>query len=107
MATPCLRNVAPELVTEMQSLLMEQGEHDLATQVVKLAIVELCSCGDSFCSTFHTVERSNSPRGLGHRTIALRPQRGILNVDVVGPDIVGIEILYRDEFRTNIRAAVA
>jgi hypothetical protein len=57
MTTPRLKIIAPELVTELQSLLMELGEHGLATQTAELAIVELCSCGDAFCSTFYTARR--------------------------------------------------
>ena len=30
----------------------------------------------------------------------------MLIIDVVGPDIVGVEVLYRDELRTKIRAAM-
>jgi len=59
MATPWLRDVAPELVAELQSLLADEGENGLAAQVAELAIWELCSCGDTFCSTFYTAPRPN------------------------------------------------
>jgi len=106
MAAPCLRDVAPELVGELQRLLVAQGEHGLADQVITLGIVELCPCDDCFCSTFYTVQRSSGAPSSDSRTIALRPQRGILNIDVVGARIVGVEVLYRDDIKTKIRAAM-
>jgi hypothetical protein len=90
----------------MQNLLVEQGEHDLATQVAQLAIIELCPCGDAFCAMFYTAPRPGGTYGPALRTIPLGPRTGMLTVDVVGPDIVAVEILYRDELRTKIRAAV-
>jgi hypothetical protein len=107
MAIRRLRDVGPELVSELQSLLTEQGEPGLAAQAAELAIVELCSCGNAFCATFYAQPRPSGAYGLELRTILLRPRAGMLIVDVVGPDIVGVEILYRDELRTKIRAAVA
>ena len=107
MVTPRLRDVASELVSELQRLLTEQGEHGLAAQAAELAIVEHCPCGDAFCSTFYTAARPNGAYGSGLQAILLTPQRGMLIIDVVGSDIVGVEILYRDELRTKIRAAVA
>jgi hypothetical protein len=78
----------------------------LATQVADLTIVDRCRCGDDFCATFYTVGRPNGPFGPGHYTIALSPLVGMLNVEVIGSQIVQIEVLYRIDLRTKIHAAV-
>ncbi len=101
-----LKNVAPELVSELQRLLAEEGEHDLAAQVETILIVDRCRCGDHFCATFYAVPRPGGPWGAGHRTIALSPEKGYLNVDVLGPKIVEVEILYRDDLKAKIHAAM-
>jgi hypothetical protein len=101
-----LIDAAPELVSELQQLLAQEGEPELASQVAQLCIVERCRCGDFFCSTFYTASRPTGPFGPGHRTIALTPEAGYLNVDVVGANIVQVEILYRDDLRTKIQAAL-
>jgi hypothetical protein len=103
---PYVRDVAPELVAELQQLLSQEGEHALAKKAFELTIVERCRCGDFFCATFFTAPRAEGPFGPGHRTIALDPKSGMLNVDVVGTDIVQIEVLYRDDIRIKICAAV-
>ena len=107
MAAPFLRDIAPALVSELQRLLMTCGEPALAAKAAGLSIVALCPCGDGFCSTFYTgAQRSGSP-APGRHTIALAPDAGILNVDVEGADILGVEILFRDELRVKIRGAVS
>jgi hypothetical protein len=91
---------------ELQRLLTKEGEPALASEAVQLRIVARCRCGEDFCSTFYTVLRPIGTFGHGHRTIALAPEIGYLNVDVVGSDIVQIEVLYRDDLKAKIHAAV-
>jgi hypothetical protein len=104
-AAPRLKDVAPELVDELQQLLSQEGASALATQVPDLRIVDRCRCGDHFCATFYTIARPKGPFGPGHYTIALSPQDGMLNVDVVGSQIVQVEVLFRDELRNKIHVA--
>jgi hypothetical protein len=103
---PRLKDVAPELVAELQQPLSQEGVPTLATQVAGLPIVDRCRCGDHFCATFYTVALPKGPFGPGHDTIALSPEVGMLNVDVIGSQIVQIEVLYRDDLRMKIHAAV-
>jgi hypothetical protein len=106
MTVPRVIDVVPELVSELQRLLTERGEPALAAQVAQLRIIDRCRCGDHFCSTFYTAPRPTGAFGPGHRTIALVPETGYLNVDVVGYDIVQIELLYRDDLKAKIHAAM-
>lgn len=104
-AFPLLRDVAPALVSELQGLLLDRGERDLAGKVAGLAIRELCPCTDDFCATFYAVPRHRPGPAPGSRTIRLAAAEGYLNVDVDASDIIGIEILFRDKLRAKIRAA--
>jgi hypothetical protein len=102
---PYLKGVSPALVVEVQHLLLQDGSPTLASLVAELHIVDHCRCGDNFCATFYTTERTRGPFGPDHRTIPVRPQMGVLNVDVIGSDIVAIEVLYRDDLRIKIHTA--
>ena len=101
-----LKNIAPELVAELQQLLSQEGSPTLAAQVADLQMVDRCRCGDEFCASFYTTARPIGPFGSGHYTISLSPAEGMLNVDVVGAQIVQIEILFRDALRMKIHAAI-
>jgi hypothetical protein len=102
---PCLIQVAPELVAELQRLLCQQGEFALADQVVNLALVDRCRCGDSFCSSFYTAPQPFGPYGPCHRAVPLWSDTGILTVDVIASRIVHVEVLRRDALRSKILAA--
>ena len=106
MSAPLLIDVAPELAAELERLLVQEGEEGLAARVSGLRIVDRCRCGDDFCASFYTVPRPSGAFGHGHYTVALAPEAGYLNVDAIGPDIVQVEVLFRDELKAKIHAAV-
>jgi hypothetical protein len=102
-----LIEVVPELATELQRLLLQQGASALIDQVEELAMFERCRCGDGFCSSFYTAPPPIGPYGSGHRTIPLPSDIGILTVDVIGCRIVYVEVLRRDDIHDKIVAAFA
>ena len=104
MTAPRLYDVAPELAAELERLLIEAGEFALANRIDDLAIHDLCRCSDSFCSIFYTVEERITPWPIGFRTMALKP--GELHLDVLGTTILHVEVLFRDDLRSKIQAAV-
>lgn len=103
---PSLREVLPDLVGEIQGLLVKQEEPELAAQVPALRIVDRCRCGDDFCGTFYTQFRSKDGYAPDHRNVVLSPKEGMLILDVIEGRIVCVEALYRDEIRQAIVAAV-
>jgi hypothetical protein len=92
----------PELSTELQQLLTERGESELASQVQELNVVERCRCGDDFCGMFYVLPKPNGVYGPGHRNVALTPKEGMLILDVVANRIAAVEVLYRDEIRQRL-----
>ena len=102
MSAPLLTNAMPELAQELESLLVKDGESDLAVQVRQLHIVDRCRCGDDFCATFYTVTRPNGAWGAGHRNISLDCETGMLILDVVNDKITCVEVLDRDEIRHRL-----
>jgi hypothetical protein len=100
-----LRDIAAEFARELQALFLEAGEADLAARVQQLNVTGRCRCGDNFCSTFYTAPPSSRSYGPDHHTIALAPQTGLVNVDVVGGKIVCVEALYRDDLKAQLHAA--
>lgn len=91
-----LRTTWPIFAAELAVALDTAGEDLLTEQVERLRIVEVCSCDDDFCHSFHTALTPAGPYGAGHRNVCLDPPwPGYLILDVVHDDIVYVEVLYR------------
>jgi hypothetical protein len=88
----------------IEKRLTDVGEFTLAAKVKNLAIYDRCRCGDSFCSSFYAVAKRTTPWPTGTRTLALQP--GILHLDVLDSTILYVEVLYRDDLKLKIVAAV-
>jgi hypothetical protein len=102
-----LAEVLPVFAAELQQLLEENGEPELAAQVPGLMIFDRCRCGDDFCATFYTKPKPRGSFGPGHRNVALQPDEGMLILDVVGDAIACVEVLYRGEVRQRLEEALA
>jgi hypothetical protein len=92
----------PNLSQELTALLIFAGEPILASQVTGLEIVQRCPCEDDFCATFYTAPRPNGAYGPGHRNVSLEPEKGMIVLDVLDERIMKVEILYRDEVRSQL-----
>lgn len=97
-----LADTLPAFAAELQRLLTEAGEPELAAQVPGLVILDRCRCGDDFCATFYTQPKPEGRYGPGHRNVALTPEEGMLILDVVDDKIACVEVLYRDEVRRKL-----
>jgi hypothetical protein len=91
----------PELATELTQLLTAEGEEELAGTVSGLTVVDRCRCGDDFCATMYTVRPPRDSWGRSKRNVSLDPKVGYLILDVLDQEIVGIEVLFRDEIREH------
>lgn len=101
-APKLLIELFPELAAELEQLLLEQGESELARQVSKLPVIDRCHCGDDFCGKFYVLPKPKGPYGPGHRNVSLEPEQGMLIVDVVAERIAAVEVLYRDAVRRRL-----
>ncbi|WP_218619485.1 hypothetical protein [Nocardiopsis flavescens] len=91
---PLVRAVHPELIGVLVPLLEAEGERDLAVVAHDLRLVRPCGCGDGFCQSFFTFDHSHGEAfGPGHRMVALLPETGMINLDVVHGRIVYVEVL--------------
>jgi hypothetical protein len=97
--------MAPDFAEELRLLLLAEDAGDLAIRVADLQVIDRCRCGDRFCSTFYAAP-AKAPYGPEHCTIALCPEAGMINVDVVAGKIVCVEVLYRDDLRSILHAAL-
>jgi len=96
----------PTLALELTTLLVEAADPHLAPQIQGLGIVERCPCGDAFCSTFYTQPKPVGSYGPDHRNVTLTPSSGYIILDVVEGQIMCVEVLYRDEIRQALIAAI-
>lgn len=99
-----LSDALPAFAAELQRLLTEAGESELAAQVPSLGIFGRCDCGDDFCGTFYTKPKPKGSYGPGHRNVALTPDEGMLILDVVAGEIACVEVLDRKEVREKLDA---
>ncbi|MGB7497160.1 MAG: hypothetical protein WBR26_11545 [Candidatus Acidiferrum sp.] len=101
-----LVEILPAFAAELQRLLTEKGEPELAVQVPSLRIFERCSCGDDFCGTFYTQPKPKGAYGPGHRNVVLAPDDGTVILDVVEDQICCVEVLDRPEIREKLNAVL-
>jgi|GEM_PF-885558 len=100
---PLLADVLPAFAVELQQLLTEKGESELAVQLPSLAIHDRCRCKDNFCTTFYTRPKPKGSFGPGHRNVHLIPNGGtLLILDVVDGEIACVEILDREDVRQKL-----
>ncbi|WP_405634377.1 hypothetical protein OHB53_09405 [Streptomyces sp. NBC_00056] len=99
-AHPLVRDIFPDLVAELATLLEKEGEHELAIRVRDVHLVGECGCGDDFCQSIRTADHpQGQPFGLGHRCVPLTPSKGMLVLDVVDGQIMYVEIIDRPPMR--------
>jgi len=104
MPSPRIADVFPEFRQELESLLLTSKEPELASQLPDLRIARRCDCEDDFCATFYMpVDRSAEPATEVH-CLELEPQNGMIVLDVASGRITGVEVLYRDDVRSRLRA---
>jgi hypothetical protein len=101
-----LSEILPALARELERLLIQANENALSAQVHTLTIVDRCRCGDDFCATLYSEPRPQGSYGPNHRNVELNPAEGMIILDVVGTKIACVEVLYRDEIRKALHAAV-
>jgi hypothetical protein len=101
-----LSEALPLLSQELQQLLTEAGEAELASQVSALRIVDRCRCGDDFCASFYTQPKPKGAYGPGHRNVVLDPAKGMVILDVVDDVIAKVEVLHRTEIRERLHAVM-
>jgi hypothetical protein len=99
-------DIAPQFADEIATLLREAEEPTLAEQVPALRVVARCRCGDDFCGSFYTAPPPGGAYGPGHRNVEVDPTDGMVILDVVDDRIMQVEVLYNDEFRRVLHAAM-
>jgi hypothetical protein len=92
----------PDFAADLTRLLKQSGEGELADTLSGLTVVERCRCGDDFCATMYTYPPPRDSWGRSHRNVSLDPEHGFLILDVLDREIVGIEVLYRQEIREQL-----
>lgn len=97
-----LKEFFPELVLELEYLLRQEEEYQLAEQVPELWIVDRCRCKEYFCGMFYTVPKPDGAWGPNHRNVPLVTESGEITLDVVDEKITAVEILFRNDFREKL-----
>lgn len=103
-APPLLTEALPLFAIELETLLKEQGEFELAAQIDDVRIMSRCQCGDDFCATFYTQAKLKGSYGAGYRNMEVTPKDGLITLDLVDGRITGIEVLFRDDVRDQLNS---
>lgn len=99
-----MAELLPELCEEICRLLRDEGEYGLAAFLPSMPVVGPCECDGDHCQSFYTASRPTGRYGLGHRNIALFPERGMVILDVVHGAIMFVEVLDRPGMKVPIPA---
>ena len=103
---PLVADILPELANQLEALLRERGEPFLAEQIAGLEIRSVCRCGNEHCGSFYTTDRPMKRWFRRGRQVALsKGLPGSVVLDVVGGEIVYIEVLFWDEVRDAVDRA--
>jgi hypothetical protein len=102
-----LADTLPAFTVELERLLTEAGESELAAQVATLRIFGRCTCQGDFCSTFYTLPEPKGSFGPNHRCVRLFPEDGShLVLDVVDGRIACVELLDYEDVHQKLLAAL-
>jgi hypothetical protein len=95
--TELVRDRWPVLAAQVDAALRAADETVLTELWRDAHVVQECGCEDDFCQSFYTEEPPTGVHGPGHRNVALdAPWPGYLILDVVGEQIMYVEVLYRE-----------
>ena len=97
-----LKEYFPDLAIELECLLRQEEEYQLAEQIDELQIVDRCRCKEYFCGMFYTAPKPDGAWGPKHRNVTLDPESGEITLDVVDEKITAVEILFRSDFRERL-----
>jgi hypothetical protein len=96
-----LTEILPSIAKELENVLFDMGEYQLAKTVDDLEVVDRCRCGDDACGTFYTVNKSEwRDKPVKH---LIPGCDGLYEVDVYDGTIVCVEILERDDVSEVLR----
>ncbi len=96
----------PQFARELCALLEASLHAELLEQIPSLRIHDRCRCGDDFCSTFYTAPRPKGAYGTGYWALPLRPETGMVILDLVNQQIVCVEVLYRPDVQRELFAVI-
>ena len=102
---PLLVEALPRLAAEIEDGLRAAGTVELAAQVPELRVTLRCTCEVEGCSSFHTGHRPMVRWMRRGRQVEIPGVEGAVTVDVVGGEIVYVEVLFRDDVRTRRRGS--
>ena len=92
-----VKNLSESLASDLQTLLLKEGETALSESISSLQIVARCKCEDKKCSSFWTADISIIPTGTDrHRQISLLMDGKCYCLDIVDNKIVYVEVVHTD-----------
>jgi hypothetical protein len=77
-----LRQIWPDVVDQLQALLIAKGETALAATVQSLEVYDRCRCGADHCATVYVEPPPEGAYGPGHRNVVFW-DRGRINLDTL------------------------
>jgi hypothetical protein len=97
-----LADSLPEFCRELKQLLIAADKPTLAAQIDQLEIVGKCGCNDDFCGSFYTARKPLERYGEWRPSVEVQPTQGMILLDLRGDTIIFIEVLYRDDVRSQL-----
>jgi hypothetical protein len=102
-----VREVFPEFVAELVALVEASPRPELADQIPGLGVVDRCRCDQGNCAHFYTAPRPVGAYPEGRVNVRLAACRGLIVLDVVGTQVVAVEVLDRRDVKKWLDAVLA
>ncbi|MDD2273518.1 MAG: hypothetical protein PHP95_07215 [Desulfuromonadaceae bacterium] len=95
-----LKDSLPDFAYELKYLLVRENMPDLANQIVDMQIdVERCFSGEDYFTMICTGLQPLLGWGTGQPSIVLTPHKGTILLNVIGNDIISVEIFFRSDIQ--------
>ena len=99
-----LKDFLPDFVHELKYLLLRESMPDLACQIVYMQVdVDRCISSDDYFIMLCTGLQPLLGWGTGQTTIVLTPKKGNILLNVIGNDIIAIEVFFRNDIQEKFQ----
>jgi hypothetical protein len=102
-----LARALPDFAERVEAALREQGEDELAARFAELELVAACRCEVPACGSFYTAPTPIKRWFRRGRQVEVAGLPGSVVLDVVGGEIVYVEVLSWDEVRDAVAVAAS
>lgn len=99
-----LKDCLPDFALELEDLLLKESRPELACLVKNMQVnLDRCVSNENYCTMLCTGLQPAKGWGAGQTTIVLAPVSGNILLDVIGCDIIAVEVFFRKDVQEKVQ----